>query len=187
MTRLAALSLPPPSGQLLPLPGLGLVAADRLEELVAERGEEDDEVGGSTGVLGELKANPGQISLESLLAEVDKLERIRSLGLPAGLFADAPDPVVGAWPARAAQEYPSDPRERPRPVRLTLLVTLCWARTGEITDGLVELLIGIVHKVGTRAQNRVEGELLADLRPVRGKEGILFRLDSVATWCYDRG
>ena len=131
-------------------------------------------------MLGELKADPGQISLDSLLAEVDKLERIRSLGLPAGLFAGAPDPVVGAWRARAALEYPSDLRERPRPVRLTLLAVLCWTRTGEITDGLVELLIGIVHRIGTRAENRVEGELLADLRRVRGKEGILFRLAEAA-------
>lgn len=88
--------------------------------------------------------------------------------------------MVGAWRARAALEYPSDLRERPRPVRLTLLAALCWTRTGEITDGLVELLIGVVHKIGTRAENRVEGELLADLRRVRGKEGILFHLAEAA-------
>ena len=91
---------------------LGRAAADRLEQLVADRGEEDDE-GGGRGVLGELKADPGQISLDSLLAEVDKLERIRSLGLPAGLFAGAPRsrgrrlagqgrPGVPLRPARAA-------------------------------------------------------------------------------------
>ena len=96
-------------------------AADRLEQLVADRGEEGEVRGGGRGVLGELKADPGRISLDSLLAEVDKLERIRSLGLPVDLFADATDPVVGAWRARAAQEYPSDLRERPRQVRLTLL------------------------------------------------------------------
>jgi hypothetical protein len=61
-----------------------------------------------------------------------------------------------------------------------LLAALCWARTAEITDGLVELLIGIVHKIGTRSENRVESELLADLRRVRGKEGILFRLAEAA-------
>ncbi len=158
---------------------LGSEAASRLEQLVADDGE-GDEGGGGRGVLGELKADPGQISLDSLLAEVDKLERIRSLGLPAGLFAGAADPVLDAWRARAAQEYPSDLRERPRPVRLTLLAALCWARTAEITDGLVELLIGVVHKIGTRAENRVESELLADLRRVRGKEGILFRLAEAA-------
>ncbi len=93
---------------------LGLAAADRLEQLVADRGEEYDEGGRRRGCWRELKADPGQISRDSLLAEVDKLERIRSLGLPAGLFAGAPDHVVGAWRARAALEYPSDLRERPR-------------------------------------------------------------------------
>jgi Domain of unknown function (DUF4158) len=158
---------------------LGDDTANRLEQLVAGASGDNDGAGGR-GVLGELKADPGQISLDSLLAEIDKLEHLRSLGLPPGLFVDAVDPVVGAWRARGAQEYPSDLRERPRPMRLTLLSALCWALTGEITDGLVELLIGIVHKIGTRAENRVESELLADLRRVGGKEGILFRLAEAA-------
>jgi TnpA family transposase len=155
---------------------LGGGAAGRLEQLAADDGEN----GEGRGVLGELKAGPGQVSLDSLLAEVSKLGRVRSLGLPNGLFSGTPRPVVDAWRARAALEYPSDLLERPRPVRLTLLAALCWARTGEITDGLVELLIGIVHKIGTRAEDRVEGEMLADLRRVRGKEAILFRLAEAA-------
>jgi len=156
---------------------LGADAAGRLEQLVAAH---DDEPSGGRGVLAELKADPRQVSLDSLLNEIDKLERIRALGLAPDLFADATEPVIAAWRARATQEYPSDLRERPRPVRLTLLGALCWARTGEITDGLVELLIGVVHKIGTRAENRVEDELLADLRRVRGKQNILFRLAEAA-------
>ncbi len=158
---------------------LGADAAARLEELVVEP-DAEEETNGGRGVLAELKADPGQVSLESLLNELDKLERIRRLGLPVSLFGDATEPVIGAWRARAAQEYPSDLREHPRPVRLTLLAALCWARTGEITDGLVELLIGVVHKIGTRAENRVEGEMLADLRRVRGKQAILFRMAEAA-------
>jgi TnpA family transposase len=157
---------------------LGTGPADRLSELVAE--QEDEAAKGGRGVLAELKADPGQVSLDSLLSEIDKLQRIRALQLPHDLFAGTPEPVVGAWRARAAQEYPSDLRDRPRPVRLTLLAALCWSRTGEITDGLIELLIGVVHKIGTRAENRVEGAMLADLRHVRGKQGILFRLAEAA-------
>ncbi len=157
---------------------LGTDAAERLDELVAERA--DDEPASPGGALAELKADPGQVSLDSLLAEVEKLQRIRAIGLLADLFTGTPEPVVAAWRARAAQEYPSDLRDRPRPVRLTLLAALCWSRTGEITDGLVELFIGVVHKIGTRAENRVEGEMLADLRRVRGKQGILFRLAEAA-------
>jgi hypothetical protein len=120
------------------------------------------------------------VNLESVLTEISKLERIRLLGLPADLFADANQKLVSAWQARATQEYPSDLRERPRQVRLTLLAALCWTRTAEITDSLVELLIGIVHKIGTNAERRVERELITDLRRVRGKESILFRLAEVA-------
>lgn len=50
------------------------------------------------------------------------------------------------------------------------------ARTAEISDALVDLLIELVHGIGTRAENRVERELISDLRRVRGKEDILFRL-----------
>jgi len=44
----------------------------------------------------------------------------------------------------------------------------------------VDLLIGLIHKINTRADRRVERELTEDLRRVRGKEGILFRLAEAA-------
>jgi hypothetical protein len=134
----------------------------------------------SAPLLAELKADPGWVSPETLLSEVDKLERVRALGLPADLFDGATDTLISGWRARAAQEYPSDLRARPPQVRLTLLAALCWSRTSEITDTLVELFLDVVHKIGTRAERRVAGELLADLRRVRGKEGILFRLAETA-------
>jgi len=68
--------------------------------------------------------------------------------------------VVAAWRARAAKAYPSDLRAAPRPVWLTLLAVLCWARTAEVTDSLVDLLIALVHKINAKAERRVEGELL---------------------------
>ena len=65
-------------------------------------------------------------------------------------------------------------------MRLTLLAALCWVRSAEITDALVDLLIALVHKIDARAEQRVERELLADLRRVRGKDGLLFRLAEAA-------
>lgn len=142
---------------------------------------DDDPPGGRRGAaFAELKSDPGRVSLESLLGEVAKLERVRALGLPPDLFAGAPDLVVAAWRARAALEYPSDLRDRPRPVRLTLLAALCWSRTGELSDSLVDLLLGIVLKINTKAERKVEGELIRDLKRVRGKESILFRLAEAA-------
>jgi hypothetical protein len=118
--------------------------------------------------------------LETLLKELEKLELVRALGLPSDLFADASEKLVVAWRARAAKLYPSDHRNSPQPIRLTLLAALCWVRTAELTDGLVDLLIALVHKIDTRAERRVEGELIRDLKRVRGKEGILFALAEAA-------
>lgn len=147
---------------------LGAVRAQRLEDLA------------DGDLLVELKADPGQVSLESLLKEISKLTAIRGLELPPGLFADASEKLVQAWRARAARSYPSDLRAMTQPVRLTLLATLCWARASEITDALVDLLIGLVHKINARADRRVEKEMTDDLRRVRGKEAILFRLAEAA-------
>ena len=143
---------------------LGEQCAERLEDL-ADR-----------PLLSDLKADPGQVGLETLLREIDKLTAIRSLRLPADLFVDASEKLVEGWRARAARSYPSDLRAAPRPVRLTLLAALCWVRSAEITDALVDLLIGLVHKINARADRRVERELIDELRRVRGKEAILFRL-----------
>ena len=66
--------------------------------------------------------------------------------------------------------YPSDFAAAPAPVRLTLLAALCHVRQTEITDALVELLIQLVQKINTRAERKVESELNAELRRVRGKE-----------------
>jgi hypothetical protein len=41
----------------------------------------------------------------------------------------------------------------------------------EITDALVDLLIGLMHKVNATAERRVEKTLTDDLKRVRGKAG----------------
>lgn len=155
----------------------------RLEELVAEEESGDgvgSRAGSGRGMLAELKADPVRVSLETVKRETRKLERVRAIGLPDDLFEGVSEKLVGAWRERAARSYPSDLRGSPRPVRLTLLATLCWSRASEITDSLVDLLIAIVRKMDVRAVRKVEGELLEDLKRVRGKEGILFQLAEAA-------
>jgi hypothetical protein len=130
--------------------------------------------------LAELKADPGRVSRDTLRSELTKLTRVRALGLPHQLFDGWSDKLVAAWRARAAAEYPSDLRSHHQEVRLTLLATLAWTRQGEIVDGLVDLLIALVHKIDARAEQGAQAELVADLHRVRGKENLLFRLAEVA-------
>ena len=45
---------------------------------------------------------------------------------------------------------------------------------------LVDLLIQVIHKIGVRAEKRVEKELLDDLKRVTGKTAVLFRIAEAA-------
>lgn len=91
-------------------------AVARLEELIAP-GDPDSDAAGGGSFLQELKADPGQPGLETLLGEIAKLERVRAIGLPASLFTDAPEKLVIAWRSRAARMYPSDFAKAPDPVK----------------------------------------------------------------------
>ncbi|MGW9287514.1 DUF4158 domain-containing protein [Streptomyces albidoflavus] len=74
----------------------------RLEDLIAGDGSEQGAggdgaaVGGGRSHFTELKTDPGAPGLESMLAEVNKLERVRRLELPADLFADVSEKLAGA-------------------------------------------------------------------------------------------
>lgn len=153
------------TGMVERLPAAAIEALERLVPPVAT-----GEVA-AAGLLVELKGDPGKTGLSTNLAEIEKLERVRALGLPADLFADCSEKLLDAWRARAAAAYPSDLRAMPTTIRLTLLAALCWSRTAEITDALVDLLIDVVDKIRVRAENRVEKALVADLKRVSGKQG----------------
>jgi TnpA family transposase len=127
-------------------------------------------------ILHGLKAEPGRASLESFLEEVTKLERLRALELPADLFRQVPHKVLQLYWQRVMVEEPFELRRHPTPVRLTLLAAFCTLRSQELTDNLVDVLLQVVHRIGRKAERRVEHELLDDLKRVNGKHGLLFRL-----------
>jgi hypothetical protein len=171
---------PPAQGQLGRLVGSALYRSERrFCERVQSRLPEhvsdslDD-------LVGELKADPTRLTLQTMLAEIDKLRRLRRLGVPADLFSDASEKLLATWSARAANAYPSDLRRSPPPVRATLLAVLCWARTAETTDALVDLLIALVHRIGTHAERRVEAEALVGLRWVQETDAVLLAVARAA-------
>ena len=126
--------------------------------------------------LSRLRADPGRASLQSAFAEIAKLARLRAVGLPENLFEGVQPKVVRAYRRRAAAESPSSLRAHPAPVRCALLAALCHERLREVTDGLVDLLIRIVHKIGARAERKVERAMVKDFRRVHGKQGMLVRV-----------
>jgi hypothetical protein len=98
------------------------------------------------------------------------------VGLPEDLFEGVQPNVVRAYRRRAAAEPPSSLRAHAPPVRYALLAALCHERLREVTDGLVDLLVRIVHKIGARAERKVERAMVGDFRRVHGKQGMLVRV-----------
>ncbi|MER7134641.1 Tn3 family transposase, partial [Streptosporangium saharense] len=151
----------------------------RLLALVQLAEEDDEEADPSALAL--IKASVGNVSLSSMLTEVSRLEAVRAIGLPAGLFADVAPKVLAAWRARAAVESPSHLRDHSDELTVTLLAALVACRTWEITDALVTLLLRTVHAIAARADRRVTKQLVAEFRRVHGKERMLFRVAEAAS------
>jgi hypothetical protein len=127
-----------------------------------------------------VKDDAGAVSVETVLDEIAKLQQLRALGLPEGLFRHAPPKLVTHYRQRAASEPPRELRRHPPDVRHALLAALCWQRQQEITDSLIELLIHIAHRVGVRAEEKVDIELLKDAKEVVGKARLLYKLAKAA-------
>lgn len=164
------------------LPPEALVQIDALLSLEAQDNTIDAVELGRLGQSDfyQLKTDPGPVGLDSLLAEVEKLKRIRLVGLPANLFGAVSPKILQTYRQRAATEDPRDLRLHPEPIRYTLMSAFCSSRSQEITDNLVELLVQIVHRIGVRAEKRIDRELLNDFKQVGGKTNLLFQLAEVA-------
>jgi uncharacterized protein (DUF4415 family) len=128
----------------------------------------------------ELKSDPGRVGLESVLRELNKLRTIRNLDLPHDLFKGIPQKVLKKYRQRVATEDLREIRRHPAPIRYTLLAIFFWLRGREVTDSLVDLLIQIVHRIGVRAERKVDREIINDLKRVTGKSTILFNMADTA-------
>jgi len=147
---------------------------------VDEHGEEEQEQDVQVITLHELRMDPGRVGLATVLQEMAKLRRIRELKLPADLFPGIAHKVLAVYRNRASVEEPSRLRAHDTPKRLTYLSALCVLRAQELTDGLVDLLIQIVHKIQVRAEDRVEQEYVTQLKRIAGKDTILYHIAEAA-------
>jgi TnpA family transposase len=153
--------------------------------LAADESNEDDTQMAETpesgpAVLQDLRADPGRPSLDNLLREMTRLERVRALDLPLDLFAHLGPKVLQAYRQRVAVEAPYELRRHPEALRMTLVAVFGHCRRRELTDTLVDSLIELIHRIGAKAERKVEKELLEDLKRVNGKTGMLFRLAEAA-------
>jgi hypothetical protein len=155
---------------------------EHLDELLGSaEGEGDrsaaDEIPGSApAALLTLRGNPGRPSLASMQEELAKLELIRRIDLPADLFNHASPRELERCRRRVAVEAPHELRRHPDAARNAWLAAFVYLRARSLTDDLVDLLIETIHRIGARAERKVERELLNDIKHVTGKHNLLFEL-----------
>jgi hypothetical protein len=167
----------------------GLDSLDTLlqpsQPLLSAPLDDEEEISGSRVVFRvspfhELRTDSGRAGLASILEQIAKLQRLRALNLRADLFAGVAPSLVQVYRSRAATESPSELRAHPDPIRATLLAAFCVLRSGELTDSLIDLLVQTVHKIGAKAERKVDAQLLLEFRRVEGKTRLLFRMAEAA-------
>src|SRR5262249_55763273 len=133
---------------------------ERLEALLVPdasgNGERPSSPEQVRSALSGLLADPGAASLDNLLEQIDRLNRLRSLEIPEDLFEGVSPRIVQAYRQRAAVESPYELRRHAVPLRLTLLAAFGLLRKREVTDSLVDLLLSTVHRIASRAERKVE-------------------------------
>lgn len=146
-----------------------------LLDLVATRDKQ------SAGIyyLRHLKEDSGNVSLESILEEVKKINRIVEISLPVSIFKDIPHRILEKYKARIMSERPSEIRDHKDPTKYATLAIFCYVRGREIVDNLVDLLIQVIHKIGKRSETKVNKKIVTELKKVYGKQTILVDLARV--------
>jgi DNA-binding cell septation regulator SpoVG len=117
---------------------------------------------------------------QNVLSEIAKLARIRALSFPPDLFAGVSRKRLLWCKRRLAVEDLSEIRRHPPQVRYSLLAAFCTVCAEEITDTLVELLIAVIHKMGSRAKHIVNKEVIRDIKRVQGKNRLLYEVASAS-------
>jgi len=102
-----------------------LLAGDDDPDAAANRGEEPRTSAQVTFL--DLKADPGRVSLDSMLREIAKLQRLRQVALPPDLFAGVSPALLRRYRDRVASEPVREVRRHAPPVCVTLMaLPMTW-------------------------------------------------------------
>jgi TnpA family transposase len=132
--------------------------------------------GASQSTFDQLKAEPSAPGVKNLQKEVTKLHTLRALGVSAESLAGVPFKVLQTLRRRAHQEHASEMRAHPAPIRYALLACFIHARTMDVTDDTVRMLLEVIRRIETQTEKRLHRELLQDIKRVAGKVQLLFRV-----------
>ena len=153
---------------------LSSTTLERMDALIQIQESVGDE--GEWTAWQTLKSDPGKAGLESVKEADARLQTVREIGLPEVLFKDIPPKLLERYAKRAAVEEPFELRRHTTPLRATLMAAFLNLRSEELTDHLVDLLVETVHKMGKKAESRIDESLSEALQKAPSKMAKLYRI-----------
>ncbi|WP_145600411.1 Tn3 family transposase [Yersinia frederiksenii] len=123
-----------------------------------------------------LKMDPGKPSLENVLTVISQLKLLDKIALKSDIFEGIPAKFIEVFQQRCATESIREIRRHPSTIRYTMVAIFCWRRRQQLTDALIEMLMLLIHNLGTRAEKKVDKKQFAAFKKVRGKARLLFRM-----------
>ncbi len=127
-----------------------------------------------------LKDDVGAATLDSVLLTAQKVSFVAALNLPLDILGD----VERGWVMRIAcqveGETASEMRRHAPEKRFGLLAVYLMHRRSQLIDGLIDLLLEVVHRLGTRSRRKVIQGIAADIGAVHGKERLLVEIAMAA-------
>lgn len=156
------------------LQSLGPAVLKRLDAFLEVQSSEEDEA--EWTAWQSLRADPGKAGLNSVKQTASRLKLARQVELPADLFKGVPPKLADRYAKRAAVEEPFELRRHAEPLRATLLAAYLHRRGEELTDHLVDLLVETIHKMGKKAESRIEASQDEIIQKAPGKLKKLYRM-----------
>jgi hypothetical protein len=127
----------------------------RPAEDQSEKSDADPSAQPAPALLLRLRADPGRPGLVGVQDALARLELVREIGLPPGLFDGVLPHELERYRRRVSTEAPYELRRHPEAARIAGLAAFAHLRGRTLTDDLLDLLIETIHHIGARAEHRV--------------------------------
>ncbi|NGO54644.1 Tn3 family transposase [Allomesorhizobium camelthorni] len=127
-----------------------------------------------------IKGDPGAATLDNMLSLADRLAFIKRLDLPRDLLTGAGKTWIDQIVRRVGAEKASEMRRHAQPRQLGLYAVFLMVREAQIIDGMIDLLVETIHKIGIRSKRKVVAGIARDIEKVYGKERLLVDIADAA-------
>lgn len=162
---------------------LSLETKNKLDQLLLHNNNEDVSVKRTKQIINEsvvnlvhLKSQRVELKIHSILQEIHKYKHLQNLNIPNVMPCQGTRKLHVKYYERILAERPSSIARYTPSTRYTYLALFCHIRHQLMTDTLTDLLLKLLHRINTKAENFIDKNLKNDHKKVKGKMGTLLVL-----------